>query len=85
MLFSQIADLWRILKVLNECMLDLKSYILLLSFTKDNDFYDGKNFQINAAFTCYRSDRKYEFPSWKLDMNSLPTHIYNWKTNNLDT
>ncbi len=29
MLFSQIADLCRVLKVLNECMLDLKSYIFL--------------------------------------------------------
>ncbi len=40
----------------------------------------------NAAFTCYRYYRKCEFPNRKLDMNGLPSRIYNWETqDNFDT
>ncbi len=33
----------------------------------------------NAAFTCYRNYRKYEFPNRKLDVNGFSSRIYYWE------
>ncbi len=38
-----------------------------------------RNTATNAAFPCYQKYHKYEFPSWKLDVNGLSSCIYYWQ------
>ncbi len=40
---------------------------------------DRQHSIVNAAFTCYRNYRKYEFPNRKLDVNGLSSRIYYWE------